>query len=164
MAWPDLRLCIAREAGERLPPRWYGLAYLDSLRDVGVFYPTPLNYVVRAWRRLLWFWDRWRAGAPRLDQRVRAATRRAYLAGEAAGQERGARHMLLARLRAIEVLPHSLVVVECPTAPSRIRGEVAAVLAGELASVLRDVEPTARVLVVEAGFRIETLPPDKGAV
>ncbi len=76
---------VGREQGDRLPPWWYGLAYLEWERDVAVLYPLPLNYVARAWRRARWAWDGWRSGTPRLDVRVRKLVRRA----EAVGYQRG---------------------------------------------------------------------------
>jgi hypothetical protein len=80
-----VQLRVDREAGNRLPPWWYGLAYLEWERDATVFYPLPLNYVVRWWRLARWRWDWWRSRAPRLDRRVRRLVHRAYATGYSAG-------------------------------------------------------------------------------
>lgn len=36
-------------------PRFYGVAYTEFNRDIGVCYPIPLNIVVGLWRKLLWW-------------------------------------------------------------------------------------------------------------
>ena len=50
---------LTRQAIEEgaMPPRGYGLAYRDLLSNYGVYYPVPVNLIVRAahWFRH-WYW------------------------------------------------------------------------------------------------------------
>jgi len=44
---------FAREKGASIP-RGYGYSYTLADRDAVVYYPIPINYIVRYWRRCYW--------------------------------------------------------------------------------------------------------------
>jgi len=75
-----LRLQIDALAGEEIP-RWYGLAWRDYNRDVGICYPMPLHFIF-GWARLLWLWFRFHSVPTRWD-----TIRQAYEAGHIAGRQ-----------------------------------------------------------------------------
>jgi len=47
--------------GEIMPPRCYGLAYYDWMRQSCVYYLMPFNWVVRWWRFMMYVWDTFRS-------------------------------------------------------------------------------------------------------
>lgn len=49
---PFLRITV-KEA-ERVPP-FYGVSYPDFIRRVRVCHPIPINWIVRAWRNLVFY-------------------------------------------------------------------------------------------------------------
>lgn len=40
--------------GGKTLPKNYGYSYSDFFRDYCIFYPIPINYIVRYWRRCYW--------------------------------------------------------------------------------------------------------------
>lgn len=48
--------------GEFLPPWFYGFSYIDYPWDLAIFYPIPLNLLVRWGRQLRFWWDDTRSG------------------------------------------------------------------------------------------------------
>lgn len=47
---------VRKEIGRgEMIPAWYGVAWVDFMRDVGVCYPIPLN-LIAAVLRGLWIW------------------------------------------------------------------------------------------------------------
>lgn len=59
-----------RTEGEYPPPLIYGSAYHDYCRKVQIFYPIPLNYLVRSLRRVKYWWDSWRSQPTWIDQQI----------------------------------------------------------------------------------------------
>lgn len=47
--------------GDILPPWYYGIAYRDWVSDRAIFYPIPLNLIVRWTMILLYWWNRQRS-------------------------------------------------------------------------------------------------------
>lgn len=35
-------------------PKWYGFAYPELVRASDIYYPIPINYIVRYWLRCYW--------------------------------------------------------------------------------------------------------------
>jgi len=35
-------------------PKGYGFAYAEYIRDCGIYYPIPINYIIRYWRKCYW--------------------------------------------------------------------------------------------------------------
>lgn len=54
--------------GQKLPPWYYGLAYVDIMRHVFVFYLFPLHLIVRAVRWFSYRWNRIRASRSWFDR------------------------------------------------------------------------------------------------
>lgn len=63
-------LIVTRSEGEMLPPFWYGHAYLRWDAYVSVFYPIPLNYLVRWGMALIYIWNRHRGKWSWVDEQV----------------------------------------------------------------------------------------------
>lgn len=77
---------IDKREGEMLPPVGWGLAYYDAVSDRGIFYPIPLNWLIRWVRYLYFFWNRIRASPETYmlltKDEVRILENRAYLRGK----------------------------------------------------------------------------------
>lgn len=58
--------------GDLLPSWYYGLAYKDFARATWIFYPIPINYIVRLGKIIKHFWNRWRSKPTWLDRQVTA--------------------------------------------------------------------------------------------
>lgn len=41
-------------SGRASIPRHYGYSYSEFCRDAEIYYPLPINYIVRYWRRAYW--------------------------------------------------------------------------------------------------------------
>ena len=59
-----------RSEGQYLPPWFYGSAYFDHARAYQVLYPIPFNYLVRFFREIKYFWDKWRSQSTWIDQQI----------------------------------------------------------------------------------------------
>ena len=35
-------------------PKWYGFSHSEEIRACDVYYPIPLNYIVRIWMKVYW--------------------------------------------------------------------------------------------------------------
>ncbi len=90
-----MRISFEKRAQEMelLPPRLWGVAWHDYARAETVFYPIPLNYLWRFWRRVLFWWDRRRAEPSWVDQQIaatlKASEATAWLEGFNRGQDVG---------------------------------------------------------------------------
>ena len=77
------------------PPWYYGMAYWDVSYMMSVWYPIPLNFVVRWARAARYTWDRFRGTAPRwipyeaVKEELKAAREVAYEAGKQDGYRQG---------------------------------------------------------------------------
>lgn len=49
-----MRISYCELDGGRRAPRWYGFAYCDYARAFEIFYPMPINWIVRYWLKLCW--------------------------------------------------------------------------------------------------------------
>ena len=63
-------LIVTRSEGEMSPPFWYGHAYLRWDAYVSIFYPIPLNYLVRWGMALTYLWNRHRGKWSWVDEQV----------------------------------------------------------------------------------------------
>ena len=52
---------VERFQGERLPPWWYGVSRIDADREVAVFLPIPINFLVRWSDAISRRWNVWRS-------------------------------------------------------------------------------------------------------
>lgn len=43
-----------RYSGKDSIPKHYGYSYSDFCRDADIYYPLPINYIVRYWRGAYW--------------------------------------------------------------------------------------------------------------
>ena len=43
-----------RRMGYTPVPQWYGLAYAEAYMPIDIYYPIPINYIVRYCRGFLW--------------------------------------------------------------------------------------------------------------
>ena len=77
-------LGIELATGQKLPPG-YGLAYRDYLRDCAVFYPVPLNVLVRIAREIYFILARGVIKS-RFERLVKEAEMKGYQQGYREGQ------------------------------------------------------------------------------
>ena len=56
--------------GEILPPWYYGLAYREDWAYVSVFYPIPLNFIIRFGMWIAHQWNWWRSKPTWVDRQV----------------------------------------------------------------------------------------------
>lgn len=62
--------------GERIPPFWYGLAYHEFEYHRSVWFPIPVNYIVRVCVRIKYEWDKFRSKPTWIDKQVQAQVER----------------------------------------------------------------------------------------
>ena len=60
---------LCRE-GEYLPPWYYGYAYKEWDRQVTVFYPIPINFVIRFLKHSKFLWDNFRGKPSYIDKKI----------------------------------------------------------------------------------------------
>ena len=108
-----LRAGFRREAGhEKSVPRGWRMAWYEPRRRVGVYYPPPMHWVMRAWREIAYRW-RLAIRAPRREcadvfEMQRRQRERARLADEyARGYLAGWRECFSICMEAVEELAHS---------------------------------------------------------
>lgn len=66
-----------------MAPRFYGLAYIDWMKDDYVCYPVPLNFLVSIGRRI---WARAKHGIPGIDEERTAIYQRGWAHGYRVGR------------------------------------------------------------------------------
>ena len=59
-----------KSESQYLPPWFYGSAYFDHVKAYQIFYPIPFNYLVRFFREIKYFWDRFRSQSTWIDQQI----------------------------------------------------------------------------------------------
>lgn len=65
--------------GQTSPPWFYGLAYADFEKEVQIFFPIPVNYLLRWIKTIQASWDRFRSRKGWLDKQILAVRAKAYL-------------------------------------------------------------------------------------
>jgi hypothetical protein len=64
------RAQLAVKNGDVMPPWYYGLAYQVWDAECVIFYPIPLNLIVRTGMYLKYRWDRWRSKPTYIDIQI----------------------------------------------------------------------------------------------
>ncbi len=78
------KLIVLLGEGE-VVPFWYGLAYKDFTRDVCVFLPIPINFIIRASREF--YWLMMKAWPNKLERKIHEETHAAFERGKQMGRE-----------------------------------------------------------------------------
>ena len=56
--------------GDILPKWYYGFAYRECCQDIDIFYPIPINYLVRLKMTIQHFWNKIRTKKSWFDKRL----------------------------------------------------------------------------------------------
>lgn len=81
----------AIQTGERIPPFYYGLTYLDLLRQESVFHIMPFNYLIRFYRFVCYKWLMFRSTPPERFRKAWLLMRKIQQKAYAKGLEVGKR-------------------------------------------------------------------------
>ena len=61
--------------GVKIPAWYYGLAYADYETASRIFYPMPLNYIIRIAMRIQYIWGRFRSKPTWFDREIEKGIR-----------------------------------------------------------------------------------------